>query len=263
MRRLLIALLAISLMFLLNGCFDNSKNENNSGEDVPSVTENETESQDEYITYNDGRGIVSYKDKLYYVEYNNNDFVKTALGGHFYKDSDYHNSQRYVNIINSNGRIDNLFRATDIDSIHVIDDRFYLQRNTGMLYSVDMKGENGLDFARGIYVGFDFKNHTVYYTNANATDKLSEIDTKTLSIKNVYDFDNPYIGNDFVSLGVNGGSLYYYTFNDTTDEFELCKHEINENTNSLVAKAKVERTDAEKSLIKYEGELDRYDIIDK
>ena len=249
--------IVLVLALCLSGCFEKvpvDTPEQNSGETT--AIEN-SEVIDDTITYNDGGDIVGYKGKVYYIEYNNNDYSKEGLRENFYKNKDVANSQRYVNVINKNGMIENLFKVTDLDSLHIIDDRFYLQRPTGMLYSVDMKGENNLDFARGMYVGFDSKNHAVYYTNANATGKLWKIDTLSMTTSN-YDFDNEYIGNDYTLLGVRNGSIYYYKVDTINNKVTLSKHDIENNKNSIIKNIEIYRDDFEDIL--YETEADRYSI---
>ncbi len=261
MKKVFLVLAILSIVFVLSGCFEKQETPDKSGDIVKEITTTD-DNKEFYVARNNGGGAVEYKGKIYYIEYNNNDYTRDALGNNFYKNQETNNSQRYVNVINQNGTIENLFKVTDLDSLYIVDDRFYLQRSTGMLYSVDMKGENDLDFARGIYAGFDPSNHVIYYTNANATSNLVEIDTLTMSISNNYEFDNEYIGNDYTYVGTKDGAIYYYTIDTETDEFVMTKHDIKNNKNEIVAKTKISRTDDEKDLVKISSELREYTVVD-
>ena len=238
----LVGMLALTAV-LTTGCFKKENNvvpQNNtnieSGEiEAPVVTDENT--------YGNGKDAVYYKGNIYYIEYRGNDFAEEAI-----RDIDYYintesNNQRYLNKIDKKGNITNLFKVTGSTFFSIVDDRFYLKASNGLLYTVDMNGENGIDLIKGDYIGFDIEGHAVYYQSSDDQNTIIKIDTKDLSIKQL-PFGMPYKKNlidyDLNQLAVKNGKIYYSKFDNKTTSLELVEYDIAKNETNTVATYKTE-----------------------
>ncbi len=233
---------------LLSGCFEKPVTVDNSGENVSvSSGEQEVVFQNQYETFGNGTDIVSYKGKTYYIEYGNNDFTDEAIRSPWYYVTQQSNSQRYINIIDEKGNIRNLFKVTGANSFYILDDRFYIQSASGLLYTVDMKGQNSIELTRGEYVAYDIDDHAIYYTNNNNPNILYRMNTIDLQIESLA-FDNPLTTGTNRYLGTKAGNLYYISLDDKKSEVILLEHNIKDNKTQEVDRIKMEL-----SLSEYEG----------
>ncbi len=203
----LISILVIACL-VFTGCFEKPQPTVNSGDTEPANTETNEPVvfENTQETFGNGTDIVSYKGNTYYIEYGNNDFTDTAIRTPWYYVNTNSNNQRYVNIIDSKGNIKNLFKVTGANSFAILDDRFYITSSSGLLYTVDMKGENSIELTKGEYVAFDTDEGAVYYLNNNNPNSLYKVDTKTLSIKPL-EFDNPLTSSGYHFIGTRNGNV--------------------------------------------------------
>ncbi len=229
MRRnyVILASLLIIISMLLIGCFEENKPVPTAAPIIESGEETVEVPQNGPI-YGNGKSIVSYKGNTYYIEFTNNDFDTEAIRNAFYGNGSFSNNQRYFNQIDSKGNIKNLFKISGANYFGIIDDRIYLKTSSDLLYSVNMKGEDSIELARGNYVDIDEEKHAVYYTSYNNPDHLYRFDTLTNKI-DTFDFNNPLTANEYFLLGAYNGKIYYASFDDKTNVLGLYEHSIENN----------------------------------
>ncbi len=230
---LITAVLAILLVVSLSGCDDDKSKIGGSGDEISSGN-SKTMFKNLQGTFGNGTDIVNYKGKLYYIEFKNADFTEEAIGTFDYFPIENTNNQRYVNVIDEKGNIKQLFKVTGANAMTIVNDRFYLKSNSGMLYTVDMHGENSIDLTKGDYLAFDEEGHAVYYQNTSNPDTLFKIDTQTLSISND-EFDNPLKTSGYNFLGVRNNNFYYSYLDKINSKLILMEHSIEENIQKEVA----------------------------
>ena len=240
---LLIAIIVFGL-FLLTGCFnDKSSNpEDTSGEKLSETQVVVFDTIQE--TYGNGSSIVNYKGNIYYIEFGNNDYTYEALRIPEYYLIEDANTQRYVNMMDNRGNIKNLFKVSGCSSLNIVDDRFYLKASNGLLYTVDMNGDDAIELNRGEYVAFDEDNHVVYYQLTNKPNELKKFDTKTHTISTIK-FNNPLTSSNYNFLNSRNGKFYYSLLDKRSKELVLIEYDLDEKNQTEVAKLSINLHESE------------------
>ena len=258
---MLIVVLLIFLIALVIGIFYFSKNSSTVVEsgDIISSGDIENDDLDEVFvpvdkTEGNGTSFVSYKGNIYYIELLNDDYEDYTKSYDFAKEQSTSNTQRRMNIIHPNGKVENLFNISGATEFSIYDDRIYYVKSNGMLHSVDMKGEDDKELARGKFVCFDTDNHKVYYTLSNDKSRIFKMDMKTLEVSSE-NYSNTYDDDSYVFLGYRDNCLYYYKIDSTYDNIMFVQHDLVENKDFNIITKKIEKTRDEKS---YATEYGRY-----
>lgn len=234
--KVILPCLIVAGTIVLTGCGNNDNHNVTPNQEVKTSTSGNKEVvfYDDQPTFGNGTSIVSYKGNVYFIEFGGNDFTSEAYREPVYYNTNDANTQRYVNVMDSRGDIKNLFRVTGTTALNIIDNRFYLQSSNGLLYTVDMNGENSLELTRGEYLAFDEDNHFVYYQNNNNPNIIYKMNTQDLSISQVR-FNNPLTSNNYNFLTAKGDYLYYSLLDKRSKELILIEYNLKENTQEDVA----------------------------
>ena len=156
-KKIFLSILATTMIISgFTGCNDKETIVNNDN-----VLSGENQKYEDNLTYNNGGFFVQYKGKTYYREYTNTDIEESGVEAKYNHKTDIRHS-KYINAILSNGRIENIFEDDGFGEFYILDDRFYMSGFNNKIYTVDMKGENYIEFCSGVYVGADEENHKIY-----------------------------------------------------------------------------------------------------
>lgn len=177
-RKVIISIVAIILLISsLCACNKKQQIENNNN----LVVSGDFEQKEDLNTYNNGGNFVQYKGKIYFREYSNADIQKKSLLARYLYETELQSS-KYINAISQNGKIENVFEDNGFGNFYILDDRFFFTGYNNKLYSVDLKGNNYIEFCKGSFVGADEKNHKIYYKNERTNNALYSVDTTNLKI---------------------------------------------------------------------------------
>lgn len=184
-KRIFIGILAsVILISGLSACNDDKTVNNNIDNQISSS--GDVQKIEDIKTNNNGGSFVEYKGKTYYREYSNADFEENAAFPEYPYNIEKQRT-KYINVISSNGKVENLFKDSGVGDFYIMDDLFFFSSADNKLYSVNMHGEDYRMIAKGHYVGCDEENHKIYYRNINSANALYELDTQSLKITKLND----------------------------------------------------------------------------
>lgn len=209
-------LLAIVVVIGLTAC--QNEEEPVSGDTV-SGDQEETNKMEK--SSNQGGEFVSYQGAIYFREYGDQDVESTTQTDRYaYQTKE--RTTKYMNAIQANGNIQNVFQDEGYGEIYVLDHRFYLQEMPQRLYSVDMSGQNRKELGRGNFVACQEEKHRLFYENANDQNALYLYDTSSQRITKITE-------EEVEVLAVMEDSLYYAKAAEPegeTDSYEILERNL-------------------------------------
>ena len=135
---------------------------------------------------NNGGLFVTYKENIYYRQYNAESYEATGLFGSY---NPTINTGKNMMCLYKDGTAKAIFQDYGEGPIFICNDKMYLQRpadnNESILYSIDLDGKNQIELGNGSMEGFDDTTGILVclMRDANDIDQLSTIQCSSQEIK--------------------------------------------------------------------------------
>lgn len=210
--RIFILLLSFFIAFSLTGCDNKISNQVTpniitSGKNQPNLQE--------FYSENNGGMYVKYNNEIYFREYTKtSEEEKYIWANYWYKA----NEPKMVKKIKADGTTEALFMDNGYGGFYLLDDRFFGYAD-GILYSVNLKGDDYIKLGEGEFLQADEQNHQLYYIDKSSEGDLFSVDTLSLTATKLT--DKKY--QDY--LCVYEGNTYYPVYQEgIVTKFNLMKY---------------------------------------
>lgn len=251
--KLLTGALAFSTVISLSACsLQSNKNQDiqkldeasDTYENIAQIQENEYE--------NNGNMFVKYNGEIYFREYTNTSEEESYIWANYMYKA---NEEKTVKKIKEDGSIEDVFVDQGAGIFYIIDDRFY-GSNDGVLYTVNMQGEDYIKIGQGFFIDADEKEHCLYFQDYSNEGRLYAFDTQLLQATEK--IDQKYL--DYLLID---GQFVYYILNekDALNEVVIMKYDMKTGQETKLTSLKDTRNSEEISLLYDPCIIDNY-IVD-